>query len=292
VSEVSTMVPGGQPRIIRPARALLGWLPADQGERIQHGNRQGEAIPEESKERAARARAAVAVRNQGLDQTNAVSSAPPEIVEHIQALHSHSLSAQYFAEGWAVSLVDLSRICAAQPTVFVDHSEDRVKDVDVSDLRSVAAVSLPIPSNPSLPAQFDDSKNVWLFSAPNPNLRLMGNFAGEVQPGVFGYGFMVGISPSFIQVADFQGRLFLRDGYHRAVGFLKRGITTVPALTRTFGPLESLGLPAGMLPQGAYFGPRPPSLPDYLDDDVSHLVQLPAFQKMLVIQGLEVTPIG
>ena len=62
--------------------------------------------------------------------------------------------------------------------------------------------------------------------------------------------------------------------------------------TREFGSLESLDLPAGMLPQGAYFGDRPPCLPDYLDDAVSVEVQLPAFQKMVVIQGLEVTPIG
>jgi hypothetical protein len=33
-------------------------------------------------------------------------------------------------------------------------------------------------------------------------------------------------------------------------------------------------------------------LPDYLDDAVSVEVQLPAFQKMVVVQGLEVPPPG
>jgi hypothetical protein len=165
-------------------------------------------------------------------------------------------------------------------------------DAEPGNICSIAAVSLPVPSSGELPAQFDESKKVWLFSAPNPNLRITGHFGGQVQPGVFGFGFIVAISPSFLQVARFQGRLFLRDGYHRAVGFLQRGIGVVPVFTRELGGLESLNLPPGMLPQGAYFGDRPPTVPDYLDDSVSVQVQLPAFQKMLVIQGLEVTPIG
>lgn len=292
MTEVSTTTPGGPPHIVRPARSLIGWMPADQAERVQHGNRQDEPVSDESREKAASARAVVAARAAGLDQTGVVSAAPKLLSEHIHGLQQHPAVAPYFNEGWVVSLVDLDRVCAVQPNVFVDHAVERVRNVDPDDITSIGAVSLPLPAITELPAQFDESKNVWLFSAPNPNLRLTGHFAAEIQPGMMGFGFFVGVSPSFLQVAEFQGRHFLRDGYHRAVGFLQRGIRVVPALTRTFGPLESLELPAGMLPQGAYFGDRPPCLPDYLDDDVSVDVQLPAFQKMLVIQGLEVTPLG
>jgi hypothetical protein len=42
-----------------------------------------------------------------------------------------------------------------------------------------------------------------------------------------------------------------------------------------------------MLPQGAYMGPRPPTLPDYLDDAVSATVQAPATQKLILVQALE-----
>ena len=292
MTAVSTVEPGGPPRIVRPARSLIGWMPADQAERVQHGNRQDVPVTEEARVRAAAARQAVAARVAGIDQMGSISAAPPELEDHIKSLREHPAVAVYFAEGWRVSLVDLRRVCAVQPNVFIDHAEERVRDVDPADLRSIAAVSLPLPGDSQLPAQFDESKNVWLLAAPNPNLRIMGHFGGEVQPGVVGFGFVVAISPSFLQVVRFQGRLFLRDGYHRAVGFLQRGVPVVPVFTREFGPLESLNLPAGMLPQGAYFGDRPPCLPDYLDDAVSVQVHLPAFQKMLVIQGLDLTPIG
>jgi hypothetical protein len=103
-------------------------------------------------------------------------------------------------------------------------------------------------------------------------------------------GFSVAIATSFVQVARFQGLFLLRDGYHRAFGLLRRGISVVPAFVLDFG-LQELGLPSGMLPQGAYLGDRPPILPDYLDDSVSADVMLPATQKMIVVHGMELTPI-
>src|SRR5262245_21850549 len=122
MTEVSTMTPGGQPRIIRPARSLIGWLPAEQAERVQHGNRHDVPISEESRAKASAARAAVAARKPGLDQSRVISPVPGALTEHINALKQHPAVAPYFAEGWTVSLVDLRRVCAVQPNVFIDHS--------------------------------------------------------------------------------------------------------------------------------------------------------------------------
>ena len=47
-----------------------------------------------------------------------------------------------------------------------------------------------------------------------------------------------------------------------------------------------------MLPQNGYQGPCPPLLPDYLDDTVSVAVRYPAAHKLIVIQALELPPIG
>jgi hypothetical protein len=47
-----------------------------------------------------------------------------------------------------------------------------------------------------------------------------------------------------------------------------------------------------MLPQAAYRGPRPPLLPDYLDDLVAASAKLPAVQKLIVIHALELSTLG
>jgi hypothetical protein len=267
-------------------------MAVDLGERVQVGNRQDAQVTAEHVERARAARDVVAARAPGVDQHGLLAPIPPVLDEYLAAFRAAPGFAPYAAEAWDIALVDLRRVCAFQPNVFTDHAGERVQQVDPDDLRSIAAVSLPIPAPTTLPIEFDATKNAWLISAPNPNLRIVGNFHAQVPPGIPGFGFAVGVSPSFLQVANFQGRHFLRDGYHRAFGFVSRQIFVVPVLVKTFGPFEDRGIPAGMLPQGAYLGDQPPCIPDYADDLVSAAVELAAFQRLIVIQGLELTPHG
>lgn len=60
---------------------------------------------------------------------------------------------------------------------------------------------------------------------------------------------------------------------------------------REFPPFDDLGLPVGMFKQAVYLGDHPPLLPDYLDDQVSETLALPASQKMVIIAGLELNPL-
>jgi hypothetical protein len=267
-------------------------MPADQARVTQAGGRM-DAVPDEDAEaRAAAAREAVAQRDPMGGQPDLLSEAPHELDEHIAALQGNPTSAPMFAEGWSVAIADLSEVVSIQPNVFVEHAEERAQEIDPENLASVAAVSLPLPQEAQLPLQFDQSRAAWIISSANPNLRIVGNFAGQPQPGSIGLGFLVAVSTSFMQVARYHGRYLLRDGYHRAYGLLRRGITQVPVFTREFESFEALGLPPGMLSQDTYLGERPPKLPDYMDDQVAADVDLPAVQKMIVIQGLEITPSG
>lgn len=285
--------PNGQPvvenaQIQRPARALLGWMPEDQALNVQASQRADLRLPQHVTVAAA-ARQVVAARPAGIDQTEAISDAPTALAGHISALRQSPLAAAYFNEGWTVALADLRKVCALQPNVFTDHTEERTSGASAGDLRSLAGITLPLPSNTEIPAQFDQAHQAWTITSPNPNLRIVGTCHGPVPPGIVGLGFTVAVMPSFVQVVSLQGRFLLRDGYHRAYGLLRRGIFLVPAFVRDFG-LRELGLPAGMLPQSAYLGERPPGLTDYLDDSVSIDVTLPATQKMIVIHAVELTP--
>jgi hypothetical protein len=275
--------------IERPARVLLGWLTAQEAEICQSGR--GARTPlQEDAERAERARAAVAERAAGIDQTDVITDPPAELNDHIGQLQVPA--AAYFREGWRVAIADLSRVCAVQPSVFIDHAEQRTAGVDANDIRSIAALALPLPAEAQLPIQFDQTRQTWVVSSPNPNLRIVGNWSTPLQGGMIGLGFGVSITPSFLQVASFQGRFVLRDGNHRAYGFLRRGIIRAPVLFREFPQFQELGLPAGLLSQAAYLGDRPPVLPDYLDDGVSGLVSIPAVQKMIVVVGMELTSLA
>ena|SRR6185436_7869492 len=270
------------------ARVLLGWLDAEEGIRVQHGSRADAEFSQIAGERLRIARERVAVRRRGVDQRGVVAPPPEELAPHVDELRRHPATEQVFAEGWSPSLVDLRRVCAFQSRVFTDAADERVRAVEAGDPHSIATVSLPIPGTTNLPACFDPARGAWVLTSPSPNLRVVGHFTEAMKYDATGFGFAIAVRPSFVSAVNYGGRYYLLDGYHRAVAFLRRGITHVPALTRTLHDDEPFSIPPGMLPPSAYLGERPPRLADFLHDDVSMSVVLPMFRKVILIQALEV----
>jgi len=268
-------------------RALIGWLAPEDGALWLAGRQIGHPNREEFIRRTVKAREAVETRSPGIDQTGLLQEPPPELSAHVRQLEQNVSSASLFAEGFRVAVVDLHKVCALQPVVYTGNAMNRMVGVDADSLQSVAAVTLPIPGPQKMPVQFDPNKSAWIFSSPNPNLRILGNFSLEVQPGVPGFGFMVSIPQSYLQVANLGGRFFLRDGYHRAFGLLSIGVRWAPCLVRDFARIEDLTLPPGLLPQDAYLGARPPLLSDYSNNEVAAPVEVGTTHKMIVLPALE-----
>lgn len=273
-------------QLLRPARTLLGWLPSEQGEFLMAGQ-SGTLPSEEHRARVREARDEVAAREARIDQADLVSAPPGELADHLAMLDSTPGGAQMRADGCRIAIVDLSRVAAFQPSVFTDTTAERVAGADPADLRSIAALTLPI--NDAAPASvvYDPLKQAYIITSPHPNLHVLGNVNGPLPDGTPMFGFAVGVTLPFMQVARFQDRYVLRDGYHRAFGLLGRGITHAPVYVRDFDTTENLA-PAGMLPHGAWLGDRPPLLRDYHDDRVAEPVSLPAQHRLIMIQALEV----
>jgi hypothetical protein len=266
---------------------------------VLNSNEQTTATPEQN-EMVRRCAAAVASRVEGADQAGVIEDAPSELDVYIEELRSNPAAMVYFAQGFEVKVARLDHIFSFQPVVFTDSASARIGMHDPDDWIGIAEVSLPRALPQAIRAQYDPLRKSWIIASANPNLRVLTQVALRVSNGPDGsvrldpngvpvLGFAIGISESFMQVGRFQGRYFLRDGYHRALGFLLRGITKVPVFVRDVPVTENLA-PVGMLPEQSYLGTRPPQLPDYLDDAVSTDVFLPASQKFVVIQALELSP--
>jgi len=279
----------GSARMERPARVLLGWLTAEEAALFQTGRGSRPMLAEYS-ERFDRARAVVAERNGPPDQAELISEAPVELQDHTAALQEPAVA--FFREGWRMAVADLTRVCALQQSVFIDQTLQRAAAVDPNDIRDIARISLPLPNQDELPAQYDQSRSAWIISSSNPNLQIAAPLHQQLPGGGRAIGFAVWVRSSYMQVALFQGRYILRDGYHRAYGLLARGINRVPVLFREFPQFQDLGLPAGLFGQHVYLGNRPPMLPDYLNDQVSETLAQPASQKMVIIAGLELNPLA
>jgi len=232
----------------RPGRALIGWMPTDRGAIVLAGGNQAGAQNQELIERVQAARDAVAARPAGIDQNAIVDEENPVIGDIVDRLRNQPNTSPFWNEGWSVGIVDLTRVCSLQQSVASQQAEDRVAAVDPDDFVSIAEVTLPPPSTDDIPMQYDEQRNAWIITAPNPNLRITGAAnAGTPAGPLCGFSFL--ILPSFLQVARHHGRYVLRDGYHRAYGLLQRGITHAPAFVRDFG-VGDIGTNAGPIHDG------------------------------------------
>jgi hypothetical protein len=284
-------------QVTRPARALLGWMQQEEAQLMLAQRMVDLAGNQIHADRAASAQQTVAARPPLVEAPHVLDEPGPELTEHIANPIARPEYQPFVAEGWNVKIADLSRVIALQPIVFWDHARERTSTARAHDMTSLAEITIPVRSGPErLPVQFDPARNTWMITSRNPNLRIAGQFSSPVDVGggrqMTCCGFLVTVLPSFVQVVRYRNRLILRDGYHRSLGLLAQGITRVPVLFREFGQFEPLGIGPGMLPDGSYLGDRPPFLADYLADAVSAEVSLPATQKMLVIQGIEMNPMG
>ena len=279
--------PDAAPRAAtRPARALIGWMSPEQAQRALMGSMAVGPVSLDAVRKDRGAKAARA-RRSGFSQGDVVQEAPTELRDYIASFMP--TAPNFRDEGWRVAVVDLAQVVAAQPIVHLDRGPD-LDQIQPDDLRSIINITLPMPTQVTLPAQFDEAQKAWTIASDNPNLRILGSWATPIDnAGLLGFGFAIGVVPSYMQVASFRGRHILRDGYHRALALLRHGITKAPAFVRDFGPDEDC-IPPGLLPPATYLGDQPPLLPDYLDDTVAAQVEIPSTRRIIALHGVELNP--
>jgi hypothetical protein len=123
-----------------------------------------------------------------------------------------------------------------------------------------------------------------LLKTPSLNVRL--ETAGILSPGVLGVRF--GIDLPLVRVVRHNGRCYLRNGFHRAVGIRLAGATHLPCLFRDNAELDAVGIKT----DGATFSPalmsssNPPTLAHFTSGR-AHEVSLRKMSKILQVSWSE-----
>ena len=263
---------------------LIGWVPPEVAVLLQSGRLDDHPRKAEFELRAQQARIVAGARRPVITADGVVSEAPRALRDYVGTLADELRSEQLEADGWRLGLVDLRRVCAVQPHVFVDTE---LPDVAPEDLEALARITLQPVTDLSFDIQFHNDRQAWVASA-GPHFKIVREFHSLIEPGIVGFGFAVQKFGSFLQVVRYQDRYVIRDGNHRALAFLARGINTVPALVSEAMSVEDIHLRRGMLSIDVVLGPRAPLLPDYLDNDVSTEVHLAREGRVIIIQGMEI----
>jgi hypothetical protein len=235
------------------------------------------------REWAKRATAEIAKRPVSPDQEGVIQLLPENLHDHVEQLQQFPDARRMFDDKWGVALVtDLRRLVSAQPSVRVGGAEDDVVGPE-SDLQSIAHVTLPVQRPPAeLPAEFDPALQVWKITSKSPNIRITNKYGSEFREGFFTFGFVVEVLTSFLSVAQYRGRLVLRDGYHRAYRLISAGVVAAPVFVRAYADDESVFTKKTPSDQ-VWKGDRPPLLGDFTNDVVARDIWLPRYDTTLYI---------
>ncbi len=293
VPEVQTQ---GNPVGRVPLRALAGWMNDDEGVRTLLG---GLPAPTDDltaiQQTLVDLRAAVRTRPK-VDPEDPVVSGDRPALDEVAA--RPGVQASFVETPWRVEWVDLTKLLSIQKIIKTEGLEPRVMSA-ATDTSALVELCLPNEQDPLPQPVFwgPDARGITT-SSPNPNLRIAG--PGQIHPIVVGTPagvparklmavmFLIDPGMSYLQVAHYNGRYFLRDGYHRAAGLLRAGITVAPAILVEAPSYEFvIASVPGLFGYEVAFSDQPPLLTDFWDDAVAADAFQPTIRKVVRIQADE-----
>lgn len=283
----------GEPIAMRATRILLAWL-SDTEAVAQILGRTPMPQDDLSSIRAkiARARAAVLARPTFM-AGDPVIDADRAVLDQIAS--RPELRAAIPDAPWTVEWVDLTRVLSVQKLICTDALESRINAVVKGDPAAITDFCLPaVQPAPPLGAFTDMDGTGVTVSSLNPNLRVVGSHVQETlvtttkdapPQKMQAVTFFVNMGTSYLQVAHYRGRYFLRDGYHRAAGLLRAGVTRVPAVLIQAPSFQYVVPAPGLFDHEVAFSDRPPRLADFWDASVAADGAQPAVRKVVRIRA-------
>jgi hypothetical protein len=193
-----------------------------------------------------------------------------ENIRHLLAARTQraDLQEEYRGLDWMLGVVDLRRLLAFQRRLVFNAAPASGPMPQQSDWHQLISLTLSeqqkdtryhLALNKSVIGKLD-----FALHSSNPDLQLrlsLNEGLGNDSPL-----FLHGGSP-FFEVAEFRGRWFLRDGYHRAYLLLRAGVHQLPAVVIRARSLEELGATEPwFFSEKVLFSEYPPMVTDFLDE--------------------------
>ena len=189
---------------------------------------------------------------------------------------------------WSLAVVDLRKLLAFQRRLSFSSATTQ-PPVVANDWPSLIDLAFALPQPVLYESIHDAATNTLQLHSTDPNLHLR-TTANLTTP------LAVHTGGAFLEVALYNGRWFLRDGYHRAYALLKAGIERVPSVIVYARSLSELGADRPwFFPESIFFSSRPPRVTDFLNPDFTVEYDRPRTRKTIRItieESLVIAPTG
>ena len=185
--------------------------------------------------------------------------------------------------GATFEMVELKPLLAFQFSVDLARSEyhngNRSSQPTNDELFNMCLPLTPVAEK--MPAGYKTANSAALHSR-NLNLHLVDGGMFPREDGTY-LGIQVGFALPLVHVLRYDGRCFLHNGYHRAVGLARRGVSHAPCIIRDVPDYQAVGIKAEHTFQPAILeSSNPPTLGHFVDGR-SYDVQLKVFTRILQV---------
>ena len=206
-----------------------------------------------------------------------VLSAVPATVESsfAEQLKRRDLHEEMQGIDWHLGVVDLRNLFAFQRRLVFDEHFPYSPIPSSEDWEGLVALAF----GPPVPIAFDivvSNPTEYVIQSENPGLHVRQGTAGICTPFELHGG-----SP-FVEVAEYRGRWFLRDGYHRAFHLLRSNVTHLPAVIIRARTIDELGaVKPWFFSEDVLFSSQAPRVIDFLDDALTFEYARPRMLKTI-----------
>jgi hypothetical protein len=217
-----------------------------------------------------------------------IEDLPLEIMEEIEAVRSAPPFQQSFAGKEArFAMVDLTHIVAFQQFVDTQFSTETAgRELDEqNDLLAKVKLCLPRDFNANVNITVDQATLSTTLSSLSRNLNIVGMQAVQNPGQPFALSYLVALGGNWVQVIEFEGRYFLKNGYHRAWLLRNRGDQAVPALVTKANTVEEIGTGPGFFAPALILSERPPLFRHFFDGRLAPELQLKSTMKVITFSA-------
>jgi hypothetical protein len=146
-------------------------------------------------------------------------------------------------------------------------------------------VCLPRDFNANYRVTFDQPTWTATLTTLSRNLNLVGMQAAQMPGQPLAITFFTGLGGNWVQIIEFEGRYFLKNGYHRVWLLHSRGDQAVPAIVTKANTVEEIGAGPGFFPPALILSERPPLFRHFFDARLAPEVQLKSTMKVITISA-------
>jgi len=170
------------------------------------------------------------------------------------------LRAEMMGLDWSLGVVDLRQLLAFQRRLSFHSTLPAMTVPPQCDWDSLIEIAFASPNPVICDVVHDTDKKTVTLQSSNPNMQLRVTQDPATPVAVYA-------GSPFFEVAQYAGRWFLRDGYHRAYRLLRAGIFQLPAVIVRARTLEELGaVQPQFFSEAILLSEHPPFVSDFLND--------------------------